>query len=220
MIRCEGLVVQRGGRPVVEIDHLELGCGLVALMGPNGAGKTTLLETLAGRLPFEGTLEVPACWLVAAEPPNRVLVQARDVVASHAARDPDAWLERVGYSGPTSLAHGSSGERMLVALAGALARQSEMLLLDEPFGHLDPPHVSRLTPLLATRASHDGVLFTTHDPAVAAQADRVLLLDRTMVADGPPEEVLQPEPLSQCFGASIQVAWTELGPVIRGKPGD
>lgn len=215
MIRLSDLVVHRGGRPVLEIDHLELGGQLVAVMGPNGAGKTTLLQTLHGLLPCHGQVEAGGTWYLAAEPPAPVLVGVDEVVRSHGADEPSTWLAQVGYDGPDQLSSGSSGERMLVALAGALSHPAPWLLLDEPFGHLDPPHISRLIPALRDRAQDGGVLLTTHDPAMAAQADRVVLLDGRVVADGTPREVLQPEPLSRCYGAEIEVAWTDLGPVVR-----
>lgn len=219
MIEARDLIVLRGGRPVVELDELRLEQGLVAVMGPNGAGKTSLLMALDGQLDVEGHLSTDPTWFTGTEPPVPTLVDVADVVAGHGATDPDRWLDAVGYDGPTNLAHGSSGERMLVALAGAISREAADLLLDEPFGHLDPPHVARLLPQMTRRAHERVVLFTTHDPVAASRADRVLLLDRELVADGEPDTVLQAEPLSRCYDAEIQVAWTELGPVVQASDG-
>lgn len=217
MIDARDLVVRRGGRPVVRVEHLALEHGLVAVMGPNGAGKTSLMLALDGQLDVEGHLATDATWLVGTEPPVPTLVDVSDVVASHGAEDPDRWLEAVGYDGPRNLAHGSSGERMLVALAGALARQGADLLLDEPLGHLDPPHAARVVPRLRERANDDVVLFTTHDPLVAGKAERVLLLDGEVVADGPPEDVIQPGPMARCYGAEMEVLWTDMGPVVEAS---
>lgn len=221
MLEAENLRVDRGGREVLHVERLSVEAELVALMGPNGAGKTTLLEALHGTLPSVGRLETPDTWHVAADPPEPARVTPHALVAGHGVDDPERWLARVGYRGPDSLAHGSAGERRLVGLAGALGRASqasEMLLLDEPFGPLDPPHVARVTPLLARRAAEDAVLVATHDPQVAAHADRVLLLNHETVAAGPPDEVLQPAPLSTCYGAPMEVAWTDLGPIVRARP--
>lgn len=217
MIDVEELTVHRGGRPVVRIHELRIEAELVAVMGPNGGGKTTLLQALDGRLPYEGRVRTDGTWFTGTEPPVPTLVEVEDLVASHGVEEPRRWLAAVGYEGPANLAHGSSGERMLAALAGALGRAGNDLLLDEPFGHLDPPHVARLGPLLADRAAQDAVLFSTHDPATAAKAERVLLLDGTVVAQGAPDEVLQPGPLSRCYDAEIEVAWTELGPLVQAR---
>lgn len=210
----------RAGREIVHVDALEVGAELVAIMGPNGAGKTTLLEALHGRLPAEGHLEASGTWHVGADPPEPARVTPHALVAGHGVERPDVWLARVGYRGPDSLAHGSAGERRLVGLAGALGREAQALLLDEPFGPLDPPHVARLVPVMARRAREDPVLFATHDPQVAARADRVLLLNHEIVAQGPPDEVLQPDPLASCYRAPMEVTWTEMGPIVRARTPD
>lgn len=217
MIDAENLRVTRGGETVLDLDQLHVDGEVVAVMGPNGAGKTTLLEALDGRLPHEGTADTGETWRVGADPPAPALVDAVDLVAGHGVDEPRAWLARVGYRGPASLAHGSAGERRLVALAGALGQTGKDLLLDEPFGPLDPPHVARVAPLLADHADAAAVLLATHDPQTAARADRVVLLDRERVAAGPPREVLQPEPLSDCYGAPMSVEWTELGPIVEAR---
>ncbi len=217
MIEADALTVTRGGHPVVALETLTLDAELIAIMGPNGAGKTTLLEALAGRLPYEGTVDAGDVWLTGTDPPTPTLVRVEALVAGHGAKTPDRWLDAVGYEGPANLAHGSSGERMLVALAGALGGPVGDLLFDEPFGHLDPPHVARLIPLMRERAGEDAVVFTTHDPLAAARADRVLLLNHHIVADGSPRDVLQPGPLSDCYEARLEVEWTRLGPVVQAS---
>jgi len=215
VIEVGDLRVERGGRVVVRVDGLTVDREVLAVMGPNGAGKTTLLEALDDRHDVNGRVSAPATWHVGADPPQPAKVDPAELVAAHGVGEPRAWLARVGYQGPASLARGSQGERRLVGLAGALGRRDADLLLDEPFGPLDPPHVARVAPLLDDRAGEDAVLVATHDPQVAARADRVLLLDGEPVARGPPRQVLQPEPLSTCYGARMDVVGTELGPVVR-----
>lgn len=207
--------MERGGERVVGVEAFRVDREVVAVMGPNGAGKTSLLQGLAGRLESGGLLETGQTWFVGADPPERVEVEPGELVRGHGVRDPGAWLQRVGYGGPASVARGSAGERKLVALAGALGVGGRDLLLDEPFSVLDPPHVARLSPLLKQRAREDAVVFSTHDASAAASADRVVLLNGSVVASGSPREVLVGQALSECYGAAMRVAWTELGPVVR-----
>lgn len=207
--------MRRGGQAVLLASELEVEREIVAVMGPNGAGKTSLLEALAGRLDHTGTATIREPVFLPARPPERVLIQVEEIVRAHGAKEPETWLARVGYEGPEILAHGSAGERALVALAGALSKEGD-LLLDEPFGHLDPPRTASVWPLLAEHASEHAVLIATHDPTLAARADRVVLLAGTIVAQGPPREVLSPEPLAACYGAPVDVEWTRLGPVVAG----
>lgn len=217
MIEVDAFSVTRGGELVVEVEAFRVDEELVAVMGPNGAGKTSLLLALAGRLPYEGRLEAGETWLTRADPPERVAVSPAELVEGHGVEEASSWVEEVGYRGPSSLARGSAGERKLVALAGALGRRGCDLLLDEPFGPLDPPHVARLLPLFRERARRDAVVFSTHDPLAAAGADRVVLLNKRIVAQGPPREVLEEQALSTCYGASMSVEWTRLGPVIAAE---
>ncbi|WP_166866654.1 MULTISPECIES: ABC transporter ATP-binding protein [unclassified Salinibacterium] len=75
--------------------------------------------------------------------------------------------------------HLSGGEQQRVAIARALVRRPKLILADEPTGALDVTTAeSVLSLLVAQTAAHGAALIlVTHDPAVAAHADRVLQLD-------------------------------------------
>lgn len=84
---------------------------------------------------------------------------------------------------PTKL---SGGERQRVAIARALANDPALLLADEPTGSLDTAGVARVLDVLARlRAERDlTIVLVTHDPVVAAAADRVVqLVDGRVVAE-------------------------------------
>jgi putative ABC transport system ATP-binding protein len=80
----------------------------------------------------------------------------------------------------------SGGERQRVAIARALANDPRVLLADEPTGSLDTNDVARVLALLQRERSERGVtiVLVTHDPTVAAAADRIVeLRDGRIVAD-------------------------------------
>ncbi len=198
LYRFQGVRVQRGERLVLDLPALDLGAdGITALVGPNGAGKSTLLEVLAFLLPHgTGDLrfaEMPVtpalraafgrrAGLVAQRPylfdrtvrGNVMLgLGLRGLTTALAAARTDDTLARLGIAALAERHAGSlsGGEAQKVAIARTLALEPEVLLLDEPFSHLDAGAIDDLVALIAslpdlgTRA----VLFSTHDSDLAAR---------------------------------------------------
>ncbi len=99
-----------------------------------------------------------------------------------------AWLERVGLgnrldSRPDQL---SGGQQQRVAVARALVAEPKLILADEPTGNLDTRAAEEVVGLLRQAADEWGraVVMVTHDPHIAAYADRVLFLrDGVLVED-------------------------------------
>ena len=98
------------------------------------------------------------------------------------------WAERVGISHrldhlPAQL---SGGEAQRTAIARAVAHDPVLLLADEPTGNLDSATGRRIVNLLqeVNRSSGTAVLLVTHDPAVAAVADRILEMRDGRLLDG------------------------------------
>ncbi|MFF2041456.1 ABC transporter ATP-binding protein [Kitasatospora sp. NPDC058170] len=190
-VRLRGLTRSFDGRVVLDGIDLDLAPGeFTALLGHSGSGKSTLLRAL-GRLDHgstgSGTAEVPErCSVVFQD--ARLLPWARvldNVVlglrGSDARETGRAALAEVGLAArerdwPATL---SGGEAQRAALARALVREPELLLLDEPFGALDALTRIRMHGLLRQLCARHRpcVLLVTHDIDEAlALADRVLVL--------------------------------------------
>jgi len=160
----------------------------VALLGASGSGKTTLLRILAGLDTADGgDVYVPEVRTVVFQEPRLVISQKvwRNVVMglprAEASRDRAvAALGEVGLADHANAWPGtlSGGEAQRVALARALAREPQLLLLDEPFAALDALTRLRMQQLVADLCARHrpGVLLVTHDVEEA-----VLLADRVMV---------------------------------------
>ena len=199
----------------------------VAVLGANGAGKSTLLRLLAGlHAPAGGELAVFGLrpWASASAVQARIGMVMQhvedqlivptvfdDVAFTPRNRDwPEAEVQPAvsGILADLGIAHLagrlthelSGGERVRVALAGCLVARPELLLLDEPFEHLDPA-TRRATATLVGGLATGGatVVLSTHQvDLVPALADRVVVLAAggRMAMVGTPREVFgRPEAL-------------------------
>jgi iron complex transport system ATP-binding protein len=129
--------------------------------------------------------------------------------ADHAAVD--AAIRRVGieHLRGRDARELSLGERQLVLVAMAVAQGARLLVLDEPTVHLDLRHQVEVMRLLVDLNEHDGVtiLAVLHDIALAAHffPRLVLLHAGSLVADGPPSDVLADGMIRAVFGVDPAV---------------
>jgi iron complex transport system ATP-binding protein len=102
----------------------------------------------------------------------------------------------------------SGGERQLVMIARALTQDPRVLLLDEPTAHLDLAHRVAVLDLVRDFARGErSALVVSHDLSLTARAcDELALLDAgSILASGPPAEILTPENLQTAFGVAADV---------------
>jgi zinc transport system ATP-binding protein len=116
----------------------------------------------------------------------------------------------------------SSGQLQRVLLALALTPTPELLLLDEPLTGLDPAGMALFYQTVSQlRDRFDlSILLVSHDlAAVARVADRMILLNRTVLRDGPPREVLLDPLIRRTFGFGFTEAELRPGrPAPAGAP--
>ena len=202
-LAARNLSYSYGPKTTLERVDLELQPGtLTALVGPNGAGKSTLLHLLHGRLqPSGGTFE--CCGSIGLMPQRAAIdwtfpITVRDMVRlgqtkSHGTTTAETLLERVGMGEMRGrrLNQLSGGQQQRVLLARALMQQSDVLLLDEPCSAIDPPSREHLLGVMRQQASSgQTLLVSSHDWGSALDSyDRVVVLDRRVLAAGSPAEV-------------------------------
>ena len=112
----------------------------------------------------------------------------------------------------------SGGQQQRVFLARALMQDGDVILLDEPFVGVDVPTQELILGLLGRQAAAGRtVIYATHDLEQARQsAGRVLLINETVVADGPPHAVLTAGALRSTFGGQV-ILLPEATPTARNE---
>tara|TARA_Y100001938_G_scaffold26624_1_gene35796 strand:- start:493 stop:963 length:471 start_codon:yes stop_codon:yes gene_type:complete len=113
--------------------------------------------------------------------------------ASASSQSVDSLLEQVGMNGMGSrrLNQLSGGQQQRVLLARALMQNASVLLLDEPCSAIDPPTRAHLLQVMRQQADRgQTLLVSSHDWGKALDSyDRVLVINKRLVADGTPSEV-------------------------------
>ncbi|MDO5377380.1 MAG: metal ABC transporter ATP-binding protein [Clostridia bacterium] len=208
--------------------HIHCG-ELTALIGTNGAGKTTLLRALLGQIEYTGTVRHlssdgrPAAEVRTGYVPQQLEfdrsspVTVMDFMAASLTPRPVflgvsrrmrervmAALTRTHCETLASRPLGalSGGELQRVLLALALTPQPDLLILDEPVSGVDQNGLESFYQTVdeLRRKNHMAILLVSHDlDVVARYADRVVLMQGTVVRQGSPEAVFASPEFEQVF---------------------
>jgi manganese/iron transport system ATP-binding protein len=235
ILDVQNITVRYNGRTALEEITFHLHAGeRIAVVGPNGAGKSTLFKVVSGVLqPSAGEVNIfgsrPRGHVCIAYIPQRSQVDwnfpvsVADVVMMGRSaklgmlnwpRKKD-WeyvrhaLEIVELSDLAERQIGqlSGGQQQRMFIARALAQEAELMLMDEPLSGLDTPSQEGLLNLLDTlRDKNVTVMVATHDLDQAARHfDRIMLLNRRIIAFDVPQHVMHTEHLLQAYGGRLKL---------------
>lgn len=194
---------------------------ITGIIGPNGAGKSTLIKAALDQIPYEGEIIIHEN---AAYIPQRkdidwdFPVSALDVCLM-GLYPKIGWLQRIKkvhkeeamqYLETVKLsdyAHRpigalSGGQQQRVFMARALAQQAELFFLDEPMAGIDQKTQILLFELFQTLKKEGKTIIIIHHNLTAAQEhfDDVILMNRTLIAQGTPSDVLTTENFNKAYG--------------------
>ena len=208
-----------------------------SIVGPNGAGKSTLVKVLAGLLPHAGQIELLGQPLTSLSGRSRAQqlswlgqneASADDLTAYDVAmlgRLPhQPWLAAPSATDHAAVQESlkatqawdwrsrplgqlSGGERQRVLLARALAVQAQVLLMDEPLAHLDPPHQADwLGVVHALLAQGKTVVSVLHEISFALNADEMVVMAQGRVThQGPCGDAATHRALEAVFDHRIRI---------------
>lgn len=195
----------------------------LAVIGPNGAGKTVLFRALLGLLPHTGTVRWRPGVTIGYVPQRFSVERSAPITAMEffLLQSPSFWrpsrdfldhldheLTLVGLDRGTlrkNLGELSGGETQRLLIAWAMLRHPDVLLLDEPTAAVDAGFEHTIYDLLRRVQTERGttLLLISHDLSVVYRyAQRVLCLNKSVVCQGPPVEVLNPAALTTLYGES------------------
>ncbi len=206
---------------------------MTAIIGPNGAGKSTMLKAAMGIIPrLSGQIQVLSRPLeeqrsAIAYVPQRASIDwdfpatVQDVVmmglypklgllgrinANHKAQVTSA-LDRVGMLdfAKRQIGQLSGGQQQRVFLARALVQDAQVYLLDEPFAGVDAAtEKAIITVLHDLRSTGKTVVVVHHDLAtVIDYFDQVILINKSIIAAGPTQDVFTTENLQLAYGGRL-----------------
>lgn len=224
ILEVNNLTVRYNGKYALEGVSFSVQAGeRVAIVGPNGAGKSTLFRAMVGLLhPSGGKTETNGAEFGYVTQRSAVdwtfPVTVHDVVMMgrigkmgwlrwQRSQDREMvrqCLEQVGMLEYANRQIGelSGGQQQRVFIARALAQEATILLMDEPFTGVDAPSQEAILEILG-RLRRQGVtvLVSTHDLTMAVERfDRLALLNRRLIAYGPPHQAVTPETLAAAYG--------------------
>ena len=227
--KIRNITVEAGKKKILDKVNLHIHCGsLTVLIGKNGAGKSTLLKAILGEVKHTGTIlfknkDSDGQKIKIGYVPQKLNIEnspmtVYDMAASYTAKCPvfirkskkiyneiRKHLEEFGAEEliDSKVSRLSGGELQRVMMAIATMPYPDLLILDEPISGMDKngkeQFYSRINDL---KENHDlAIILVSHDfDYVKKYADKVIMLDKCVVAKGKPNEVFASQIFKDTFG--------------------
>ncbi|WP_092020894.1 zinc ABC transporter ATP-binding protein ZnuC [Marinobacter zhejiangensis] len=217
LVTLKNATVRFDGPPVIDGINLTLNRGdIVTIIGPNGAGKTTLIKSILSIQKLSGG----EIWLkpgarIGYVPQHLILQPTLPLSVRRflmLTGEPEARcreaLAQTGVSHlfDASIHHLSGGEKQRVLIARALARNPDLLVLDEPAQGVDINGQAALYDLIRTLRDQlqCGVIMISHDlHLVMAATDQVICLNQHICCSGRPEDISADPAFIETFGQQV-----------------
>jgi ABC-type Mn2+/Zn2+ transport system ATPase subunit len=225
-LSVKNLNVAFGRNVVLEDISFELDSGVIAaVIGPNGSGKSTLFRAILGLIPYAGEIKIFGDPIKAALPRIGYMPQHFDFDRTM----PITVSEFLSFTAPRlrkpkaeticgdvqvdTLKHKligelSGGQLQRVMIAQALYKNPDLLLLDEPSSGIDIEGAKAFYELIEhLNTKHKvTVLLISHEVNFVHRfADQIICLNRKLICDGAPAEVLNRETLNKLYGSRMDL---------------
>lgn len=216
LIEFKAVALKRSGRTVLQDLDLSLEEHRIGLIGVNGAGKSSIARLINGLLtPTEGEVWIDGLNIQAnlkavrqrvaflfQNPDNQIVfpVVEEDLAfgLKHLLPDPASRQARIqavlaslemAELASRPVQQLSGGQKQLVSLAGALCREPDLMVLDEPTAQLDLRYRNRLEQIMMDLPQQ--LIVLTHDLRLLHNFDRVLVIDKgRVVHDATPQAAI------------------------------
>ncbi len=234
LLSIKNLSVNYGNNSALRDINLEIEKGeLICVIGPNGSGKSTLFKAILDLLDFSGNIlfnnkdnrkllnkigYMPQIDNIDTDFPITVneVVEQSQVGRVHNKSSIARSMESTNIKSfsEKNINELSGGQLQRVFLARALAQDSELLLLDEPFSNMDATTQKTIIEMLQGFVKNNKtVIVSTHNLKLAQEiSTKIILLNKKVICFGEPKEVTTKEHLIDTFQENIVVA-SETGEI-------